>query len=147
MPKSPIQILSRTGCQRRKNSRPSSTRRNTRDTKPEDWEKKNPHGCDHGQDPLHRETAPGAGATRSARHWLGHRANHANFLSKHFTTKIDGEDVAYSVTENAGVCSSCVEFFNITNADQRKLVRACPGAITFGGAPKDSFLDIQPISA
>jgi hypothetical protein len=79
-------------------------------------------------------------------HWLNHRANHANFVSGQITTEIDGEKVPYSVTDNAGICSSCVEFFNIVKKDQRKLVRACPGAITFGGAKKDIFLDINPVN-
>jgi hypothetical protein len=64
-------------------------------------------------------------------YWLNHRANLANFLAKQITTEIDNEQIPYSVIENAGVCSSCVEFFNIIDEDQRKLVRACPGAITF----------------
>ena len=78
-------------------------------------------------------------------YWLSHKANHANFVSNKVTTEIDGAKVPYSISENAGVCSSCVEFFNIVNEDQRKLVRACPGSITFGAAKKDVFLDIQPI--
>lgn len=78
------------------------------------------------------------------KHWTGHRANHANFLAKAFTTELDGEQVAYSVTGNKGVCSSCVEYFNVVDTDSRKLVRACPGAVTFGGAPRDIFLDVRP---
>lgn len=79
------------------------------------------------------------------KHWLTQRANHANFLAAKFTTTVDGEEVAHSVSENAGVCSSCVEFFNIISPDARKLVRACPGAVTFGGAERDVFIDVQPI--
>lgn len=78
------------------------------------------------------------------KHWLNQRANHANFLSESYTTDLDGQKVAYSVTENKGVCSSCVEFFNVIQEDKRKLVRACPGAITFGGAQKDVYYDVQP---
>lgn len=78
------------------------------------------------------------------KHWLSQRANHANFLARRFTTEIDGENVAYSVTENAGICSSCAEFFNIVDDRSRKLVRACPGSVTFGGAPRDTYLDIKP---
>jgi len=78
------------------------------------------------------------------KHWLGHRANHANFLSKKVTTEVDGEQVAYSVTGNESVCSSCVEFFNVIEADSRKLVRSCPGAVTFGGAKRDIYYDIKP---
>lgn len=79
------------------------------------------------------------------KYWLSHKANHANFLARHFTTRIDGEDVAYSVSDNAGVCSSCVETFNIIDPDARKLVRACPGAVTFGGARRDIYIDVRPI--
>jgi hypothetical protein len=78
------------------------------------------------------------------RHWLGHRANHANFVSKKVTTRIDGEEVAYSVTENAGVCSSCAEFFNVVTPKSRKLVRACPGSVTFGGAERGTYYDVKP---
>lgn len=79
------------------------------------------------------------------KHWLGHRANHANFLAHHFTTDIEGEKVPYSVTENAGICSSCVEYFNVIDDSTRKLVRACPGAVTFGGAKRDTYLDVKPV--
>ena len=79
------------------------------------------------------------------KHWLSHRANHANFLAARVTTDIDGEAVPYSVSENAGVCSSCVEFFNITNPETRKLVRACPGSVSFGGARRDVFVDVRPV--
>ncbi|HET6521649.1 MAG TPA: hypothetical protein VFG47_17790 [Geminicoccaceae bacterium] len=78
------------------------------------------------------------------KHWLGHRANHANFLARRFTTEVDGEDVPYSVTDNAGVCSSCVEMFNLIERDSRKLVRACPGSVIFGGAPRHTYLDVRP---
>ena len=40
------------------------------------------------------------------KHWVGHKANHANFLAKHFTAEIDGEEVAYSLTNWPEVSSS-----------------------------------------
>lgn len=78
-------------------------------------------------------------------HWLSHRANHANFLAHHFTTEIDGEAVPYSVSENAGICSSCVEYFNVIDDKTRKLVKACPGSVTFGGTKRDVYLDVKPV--
>ena len=78
------------------------------------------------------------------RRWLEQRSNHANFLARRFTTRIDGEDVPYSITENGGVCSSCAEFFNVVEEDSRKLVRACPGSVMFGGAPRHVYLDVLP---
>ena len=79
------------------------------------------------------------------KHWVGHKANHANFIAKHHTTEIDGEEVAYSVTNNDGVCSSCAEFFNVISPDSRKLVRSCPGSVTFGKAPREVFVDVRPV--
>ena len=79
------------------------------------------------------------------KYWLNHRANHANFLEKTFTTEIEGESVPYTVSENAGTCSSCVEFFNVIEKDTRKLVRACPGSITFGGVQRDRYYDVKPV--
>lgn len=81
------------------------------------------------------------------KYWLGHKANHANFLSKKITTTLDGEEVPYTLTCNAGVCSSCVEFFNVVASDSRKLASACPGAVTFGGARRDTYYDIRPAKA
>jgi len=79
------------------------------------------------------------------KHWLGHRANHANFLAKKFTTEVDGVQVAYSVTDNAGVCSSCAEFFNVVDPANRKLVRACPGSVTFGKTELGTYYDVKPV--
>ncbi len=79
-------------------------------------------------------------------HWLGHRANHANFLCRKFTTEKDGETIPYSVSENRSVCSPCAEFFNLVNGNSRKLVRACPGSIISGVAKRGPFYDVQPTS-
>lgn len=81
-----------------------------------------------------------------SRYWLSHRANHANFLAKKFTTRIDDEDVPYTVTDNKAVCSSCVEFFNVTSTDTRKLVNACPGAISFSKVQRNTYYDVRPIN-
>lgn len=78
-------------------------------------------------------------------HWNNQRSNHANFLAHKYTAEIDGEDVPYSVTENDGVCSSCVEFFNIIEQDSRKMVSACPGSITFTGVKRKKYYDVQPV--
>lgn len=77
-------------------------------------------------------------------YWLAHRANHANFLCKQFTTEKDGQTIPYSISENRGVCSPCAEFFNLINKNSRKLVRACPGAIISGVAKHGPFYHVQP---
>lgn len=78
-------------------------------------------------------------------HWNNHRANHANFLTHRYTAKIDGENIPYSVTNNDGVCSSCVEFFNLIDQDSRKMVRACPGSVYFSSVERDKYYDVQPV--
>ena len=79
--------------------------------------------------------------------WPTQCAVHANFLGHEFTTDIDGERVPYSVSNSAGICSSCVETFNLISRDSRKLVAPCPGAVKFGKQKRDVFLDIQPVSS
>lgn len=77
--------------------------------------------------------------------WLTHRANHANFLCKKFTTEIDGIETAYSISDSAGICSSCMEIFNIISPHSKKLVRGCPGSILMGCLKKDQYYDITPV--
>ncbi len=79
------------------------------------------------------------------KYWLSHRANHANFLCHRYTTRIDSEEVPYSISENKGVCSACAEFFNIIEKGSRKLVRACPGVIISGEIKRDIYYDVKPI--
>ncbi len=79
------------------------------------------------------------------KHWNGHCANHANFLSHQHTADIDGESVPYSVTNNDGVCSSCVEFFNIIDQGSRKMVRACPGSVYFSSVEREKYYDVRPV--
>ena len=79
------------------------------------------------------------------KYWLHQRSNHANFLSRKVTTQFDGEEVPYSVTEIAGVCSSCAEFFNVVEPSARKLVRSCPGAVAFGKVQRAVYYDIKPL--
>lgn len=78
-------------------------------------------------------------------HWNNHRANHANFLSHQYTAEIDGESIPYSVTSNDGVCSSCVEFFNIIEQQSRKMVCACPGSVYFSSVERKKYYDVQPV--
>ena len=81
------------------------------------------------------------------KHWNNHRANHANFLTHQYTTDIDGESIPYSVTSNDGVCSSCVEFFNVIDQDSRKLVCACPGSVYFSSVEAKKYYDVQPVKS
>jgi len=54
--------------------------------------------------------------------------------------------VPYSVTNNAEVCSSCVEFFNVIGPRDRKLVRACPGSVVFAGLERETYYDVVPVN-
>lgn len=114
------------------------------DGRPGDWEKKTKFDAVMFKIFFTVTRAWGRGDTLK-KHWLTHRANHANFVAERFTTQIDGEAVPHSISGVEGVCSSCVEFFNITNTARRKLVRACPGSVVFGSAPRDKFMDVRPL--
>ncbi len=76
---------------------------------------------------------------------MTHRANHANFMCKQFTTKTEGEDIPYSISENAGICSSCIEFLNVISKDTGKLLRACPGSIMTGRIKRDVHYYVKPV--
>lgn len=115
-----------------------------RDNKPDEWEKKTTLDAIMFK-MFFTVTRIWGRKDNLKKHWLGHRANHANFLAHHFTADVAGEQVPYSVTENASICSSCVEYFNVVDDNSRKLVRACPGAVTFGGAKRDTYMDVKPI--
>ncbi len=78
-------------------------------------------------------------------YWLTHKANHANFLCNYFTTEIEGVEVPYSISDNAGICSSCVEFFNVMSKDNGKLVLACPGSIMAGGLKREVYYYVKPV--
>ncbi len=115
-----------------------------RDAKPGDWERVNRLEAALMRWLFRVTRFWGRGETLR-RHWLGHRANHANFLAGRFSALIDGEDVPHSVTANAGVCSSCAEFFDLVSPGRRKMVRACPGSVTFAGMKRDVFYDVRPV--
>lgn len=79
-------------------------------------------------------------------YWLAHRANHANFLCKKFTTEEDSEAVAYSISDTPSVCSSCAEFLNVIGKNDKKLVLACPGSIIVGAAKRGLYYKIEPVT-
>ncbi|NNE35160.1 MAG: hypothetical protein HKN13_07995 [Rhodothermales bacterium] len=114
--------------------------------KPEAWEKKGPLDAIMFK-MLFSLTRFWGWGDNLKKHWLSHKANHANFLARHFTTELDGQTVPYSIAENSGICSSCVQYFNVSGDKSRKLVRACPGSVTFGGTERDLYLDVKPVQA
>lgn len=79
------------------------------------------------------------------KYWPSQCAVHANFLKQSYTVELDGEAVPYSVANSAGICSSCVETFNLISPETRKLVAPCPGSINFGGSKKDVYVDVRPV--
>lgn len=114
-----------------------------RDSKPEQWEQKGIKDAVMFKTMFTVTGFWGIGDNLN-KHWLSHKANHANYLAHHFTTEVEGEKVPYSIAENAGICSSCVEMFNVIDEKSRKLVRACPGAVTFGFIKRDKYYDVNP---
>ncbi|MFH1134888.1 MAG: hypothetical protein V1816_02250 [Pseudomonadota bacterium] len=75
---------------------------------------------------------------------LSHSANHANFLSPtFFMTEDNGLKVPYSIAPTAGVCSACLEFFNIIGPSLvKKLVVPCPGAALFAGLASNTYYEV-----
>ena len=82
------------------------------------------------------------GGTGTLDEWLEtHNANHAAF----FTAKPGGGEAPHSIARSAGVCSACVELFDLHPDLRRhpvKYVMPCPGLVLFGGAPKDAWLKV-----
>jgi hypothetical protein len=75
-----------------------------------------------------------------------HSANHANFIDpKHFIS-LDGLLVPYSIANSIGVCSSCVEFFNILGEQWPiKYVVPCIGAVQFAHLPIDQYFEVRTL--
>ena len=64
--------------------------------------------------------------------FVGHCANHANFIEPAYQVLEEGRPVPYSLGKTRTVCSACLEFYNIIGSSfQKKYVVPCPGAVLF----------------
>lgn len=75
--------------------------------------------------------------------FVGHCANHANFIEPAYQVLEDTQPVPYSQGKTRTVCSACLEFFNIIGAPlKKKYVVPCPGAVLFAGMVPNHYYEV-----
>jgi hypothetical protein len=75
--------------------------------------------------------------------FVGHCANHANFIEPEYYISEGPERVPYSIGRTPYICSACLEFYNIIGADKKKkYVVPCPGAVLFAGMAANHFYEV-----
>jgi hypothetical protein len=74
-----------------------------------------------------------------------HAANHANFIAPRFFVRegADRRPTPYSIARTAGVCSACVELFDLLGADYPTgYVMPCPGLVLFARLAADRYVRV-----
>jgi hypothetical protein len=85
----------------------------------------------------------GLGGTSFEELFVGHCANHANFIEPRYYALEDGQPVPYSLGRTVTVCSACLEFFNVIGGSfRKKYVVPCPGAVLFAGMVPDHYYEV-----
>ncbi len=75
--------------------------------------------------------------------FIGHCANHANFIEPAYQVPEDGHSVPYSLGKTRTVCSACLEFYNIIGSSfKKKYVVPCPGAVLFAGMVPNHYYEV-----
>jgi hypothetical protein len=75
--------------------------------------------------------------------FVGHCANHANFIEPEYFMMEGEEKVPYSIGRTPFVCSACLEFYNIIGSEhKKKYVVPCPGAVLFAGMAGSRFYEV-----
>jgi hypothetical protein len=75
--------------------------------------------------------------------FVGHCANHANFIDPVYYIQEENQQVPYSIGRTPFVCSACLEFYNIIGADKKKkYVVPCPGAVLFAGMAGNHYYEV-----
>lgn len=114
-------------------------------SKPQEWENIGPNDLE-----LSRKWLPMMGMRRKSYQelFVSHCANHANFIEPQYFIAEEEGPVPYSIDKTSGICSSCMEFYNIIGSSfHRKLVVPCPGAVLFAGLPVNKYLEVESIKA
>ncbi len=76
--------------------------------------------------------------------FIGHCANHANFIEPEYYILEDDQHVPYSIGRTPYICSACLEFYNIIgSAHKKKYVVPCPGAVLFVGMAANHFYEVS----
>ena len=75
--------------------------------------------------------------------FVGHCANHANFIEPAYQVPEDGRPVPYSLGKTRTVCSACLEFYDIIGSSfKKKYVVPCPGAVLFAGMVPNHYYEV-----
>lgn len=76
--------------------------------------------------------------------FLGHCANHANFIEPLYSVEQDGIRAPYSIARTKEVCSACLELYGIVGAQHdRMLVTPCPGAAAFASMAVNRYYEVS----
>ena len=75
--------------------------------------------------------------------FVGHCANHANFIEPAYQVLEDHQPVPYSLGQTRTICSACLEFYSIIGSSfKKKFVVPCPGAVLFSGMVPNHYYEV-----
>ena len=77
--------------------------------------------------------------------FVGHCANHANFIEPRYYALENGTECALlHWAKPPTVCSACLEFFNVIGGSfRKKFVVPCPGAVLFAGMIPNHYYEVS----
>jgi hypothetical protein len=111
-----------------------------REARPEEWEK---IGAVDREEQARWMKVMGLQGMTFEELFVGHCANHANFIEPACQVLEEGRPVPYSLGKTRTVCSACLEFFNIIGAPfKKKYVVPCPGAVLFAGMVPNHYYEV-----
>lgn len=111
-----------------------------RESRPEEWEK---IGAVDREEQARWMKVMGLHGITFEELFVGHCANHANFIQPAYQVLEGGRPAPYSLGKTRTVCSACLEFYNIIGSSfPKKYVVPCPGAVLFAGLVPNHFYEV-----
>jgi hypothetical protein len=111
-----------------------------RNSRPEEWEN---IGAEDREEQSRWIKVMGLQSLTFEELFVGHCANHANFIEPAYQVPEDGRPVPYSLGKTRTVCSACLEFYNIIGSSfKKKYVVPCPGAVLFAGMVPNHYYEV-----
>jgi hypothetical protein len=111
-----------------------------RNSRPEEWENINAQDREEQQKWL---KVMGLQGLTFEDLFIGHCANHANFIEPAYQVLEDRRPVPYSLGKTRTICSACLEFYNIIGSSfKKKYVVPCPGAVLFSGMVPNRYYEV-----
>ena len=106
---------------------------------PEEWRKIGPRETRYWKNLLSRIRGSGNLTSQIPLH----SANHENFIEPEYYVMEDGKKIPYSPAKTEGLCSACVELFNILGGEfEKKYVTPCPGLSLYAEYPANRYLQV-----